>query len=64
MKRIMDDGAGLHTCLQCGKRERIQDVNGVQLSNLSPYSRVCIECINFELDPMQKQNRRGLRKRR
>lgn len=33
-------------CTVCGAREKVIDVHGMKLSNLTPFSRICTDCIN------------------
>lgn len=40
-KRDMDS-----RCTVCGAREKVIDVHGMKLSNLTPFSRICTDCIN------------------
>jgi hypothetical protein len=36
------------TCPACGAAEKITDLGGVKVSNLAPYSKLCIACITKE----------------
>jgi len=33
-------------CVSCGAPERISHELGVPITNLTPYSRLCVECVN------------------
>lgn len=40
-------------CKQCWAWEKISDLGGVRVSNLTPYSSYCVDCINKFMKAMK-----------